>query len=317
MVVKMLCRQIQKMQEKPTMIAQRLELMVKRGQLLKLRSERSCFRIDRKRPPVSLQQVIKDRSRPLTEKTKRIPAVLLSYAVLHLHGPPWLQPTWDSSQILFFQTSSSRIPLRPFIPMPLSGQDILADYLGPGCPTSDNFGSGTFASDEFESDDFGSDDLDADDFEHPFPALANLAVMLMELYLATPFEKLARRCGFALSGGAESRMRSLDAAVVFNEVKLEMPQKSQFYHAIDRCLDPKMWQDELGRNLDDDLLRTKVYQEVVGPLEDELCDAFHYITVEELDEIAQSVDIGSWGQTIQSQQAAGQTEILSPAQPGV
>jgi hypothetical protein len=244
---------------------------------------------------VSLQHFIREGPRSLTEKTKRILAVLLGYAVLHLHGTPWLQPTWDSSQILFFQCPSSKIPLRPFIEAQLgwpSQQE--RDALTPP-PHRGHEEDGCQSDSDW-------DDLDPDDVEHPFPALVTLAVMLMELYLVTPFDSLARNRGIEFPEGADSRTRSLDVALVFDEYKREIPENSHFYSAIEKCLDPRTWQDERSQKLNDRELRTRMYEEVVQPLEDELCDAFTFITIEELDKIAETVDIGSWGQAIQHQQ---------------
>jgi hypothetical protein len=290
--VKALCLHIEKMQ---TRVPHRLELKVDKGRLLKLRSERSRFQIDKKQPSVSLQYFIREGPRSLTEKTKRILAVLLSYAVLHLHGTPWLQPTWDSSQILFFQCPSSKIPLRPFIEAQLGWPR--QQELDESSPRLDR----GHEEDGCHSDS-DWDDLDPDDVEHPFPALVTLAVMLMELYLVTPFDSLARNRGIEIPEGADNRTRSLDVALVFDEYKREIPENSHFYSAIEKCLDPRTWQDERSQKLTDRELRARLYEEVVQPLEDELCDAFTFITIEELDKIAETVDIGSWGQAIQHQQ---------------
>ncbi|KAM4054569.1 subtilase family protein [Hirsutella rhossiliensis] len=202
MVVNILCEQIAKMQK---MASQRLELKVERGRLLKLRSERSSFRIDKKRLPVPLQHFIREEPRSLTEKTKRILAVLLSYALLHLHGTPWLQPTWDSSQILFFYTQSSTIPLRPFIHAQLSGRQVatgLSD-LGRRDPGA---GSVPFddGPDHLDPDELYPANLDPDDVKHPLPALVTFAVMLMELHFATPFQVLASNRGMEIPEGQDS-----------------------------------------------------------------------------------------------------------------
>ncbi|KAH6989717.1 hypothetical protein BKA56DRAFT_611972 [Ilyonectria sp. MPI-CAGE-AT-0026] len=45
-------------------------------------------------------------------------------------------------------------------------------------------------------DDLDPDDLDPDDFEHPFPTLVTFAIILMELYYATPFSDFTRNRGF-------------------------------------------------------------------------------------------------------------------------
>lgn len=297
MAVKKLCNEINKMQSK---ISQRLELKVEKDQLFKLRSKDSYFQVDRGRPPISLQQLINQDSRPLTEKTKRILAVLLSYAILHLHGTPWLQSTWDSSRILFFQTSTSTIPLRPFIQadfiQEIASKDAHAGGLAGHSKSHES--EVDVDPDDVDPDDLDQCDVDPDDFEHPFPTLVTFAIILMELYFATPFSELARNRGFELPQGTENRKRSLDVTTIFHKYKREIPQNSPFYSGIEKCLDPRTWENESGRPIDDDMLRVLLYQEVIRPLEDDLCDAFTFITIEELDKIAEQVDVGAWGRTI-------------------
>ncbi|VUC32850.1 unnamed protein product [Clonostachys rosea] len=302
MPVKRLCDQLKKMQQ---MASKRLEFKVENGRLLKLRSEKSKFRIDKRKPPMSLQQFIRESPRSLTEKTKRILAVLLSYTVLHLHDTPWLQPSWNSSNIFFFQTLSSNIPLRPFIQTQLTVQDL--DDQDEHKPQS-NAGRDAFLErdpDDLDPDDLDPDDpdpddifTDPDDIEHPFPTLVTLAVVLMELYLAAPFNILAKNRDLYFPEDVDSRTRSLDVASVFNEYKREIPQNSQFHYALEKCLDPRTWEDDNGRKLDDQALSVKIYEEVVRPLEDELCDAFDFIRIEELDTTAENLDFRSWGQAI-------------------
>lgn len=293
MLIQRLCEVIQKMQEKPSW---RLELKVEKDKLLKLRSEMSTFQIDREKPPVTLQNLITKDSQHLTVKIKRILAVLLSYAVLHLHGTAWLQSTWDSSKILFFRTTSSKIPLRPYIQTELGNTEQWGEESQPhisnvGIVTRDDIGP-----DELDMDDLDPDDLDPDDFEHPFPSLVTLAVILMELYLVAPFKELAKNRSLEVLGG--SRTRSLDVTLVFKEYKNEIPQNSKFYYAIDKCLDPRTWEDDNGQKLDNEVLRATIYKEVIRPLEDELCDGFSSITIEKLDEIAETLDVTNWGQVI-------------------
>lgn len=302
--VRNLCGPFEKIQK---MASHRLELKVERGRLWKLRSEKSNFTIDRTKTPVSLEQFIKDRSGSLTEKTKLILAVLLSYAVLHLHGTPWLQPTWNSSSIIFFQTASSTIPLRPFIQAQLVQESIDEATLGHAVQHEEL----AYDPDNSDSDGFDPDDVDPDDLVlHHCPSVVTLAVMLMELYLATPFEILAKKYGVGLPDGIQNRTISIDAVSVFQECESEIPDK--FRSAVEKCLDPKIWQDENGRKLDDHMLRTIIYQEVVQPLEDELSNAFSSISIDELDRIAQTLDFSNWGQTIQNQQTEGLSPWLHP-----
>ncbi|KAF4626074.1 hypothetical protein G7Y89_g12089 [Cudoniella acicularis] len=283
---------------------------VEKGRLFKLRSERSNFQIDKTKSSVSLKQFIEEGPKYLTEKTKRILAVLLSYAVLHLHGTSWLQPTWGSSSIIFFQTASSAIPLRPFI------QTQLAESTDSATLELDHIEQQEEADcdlDDCDPDDFDQDSIDPDDLVlHQYPSLVTFAVMLMELYLSTPFEMLAKKYGIDLLDGVENRTGFIDADLVFKECKSEIPENSQFYYAVEKCLDPQTWEDEEGKKLDSQMLRTTIYQEVVRPLEDELCQAFSYISIDELDKIARTLDFGNWGQAIQNQQTRGHSSWRHP-----
>ncbi|KAJ5494665.1 Peptidase S8/S53 subtilisin/kexin/sedolisin [Penicillium fimorum] len=283
MKVKKLCEPIKK--RKPF---DRIKLKIDEdGLLWKLRSEKGYFTIDETKAPVSLQQLIQDQYRSLTDKTKRILAVLLGYAVLYLHETPWLPPTWGLSNILFFHTTSAAIPLKPFI------QTQLAQNNTHNCQQSYPMDrdTGTLSLDDLDPDDLDPDDLDPDDIDpddimlHQCPQLVTLGIMLMELYLATTFDKLAEKFNVPVS-----EHTSLDAELVFQHCKSEIPENSQFYYAVEKCLDSKVWEDDNGVKLD------------VRPLEDELIQAFSYISIEALGRIAQTLDLGSWGQVIQKQQ---------------
>ncbi|KAH6877239.1 hypothetical protein B0T10DRAFT_609949 [Thelonectria olida] len=279
MKVNQLCKPIAK-----SMAAYRLEFKVARGQLFKLRSERSNSSVDKSRSAVSLDEFLRDRTGSFTERTKRILAVILSSAVFHLHNTPWLQPTWNSSDVLFFRTASSTVPLRPFIQTPLdTGHQPSLDQ--------DNTGQ----------DDIDPDDIDPDDLlSHQCPTLVTLAMMLLEVYFVTPFNVLAQRYNVDLGSGTESSpfARYMDVNVVFQACRKEIPDNSQFYWAVENCLDPKVWEDEEGNRLDDPTLRTKIYQEVVLPLETELSQAYSSIPIDDLDRFVQKVDFAGWGPTM-------------------
>jgi hypothetical protein len=287
MKVKHLCEPIKK--RKPF---DRIKLRVDDdGRLWKLRSEKCCFAIDESKPPVSLQQFIQDQYRSLTDKTKRILAVMLGYTVLYLHETPWLPSTWGPSSILFFHTTSSSIPLKPFI------QTKLARDHGK-----------TAEPEDIDPDDFDPDDLDPDDIMmHQCPHLVTLGIVLMELYLATTFEELAEKYNIPLN----DRTRSIDAELVFSKCKSEIPENSEFHYAVEKCLDPKVWEDENGTRLDDQTLKITIYQEVIRPLEDELNHAFSYIPIEDLDRIAQTLDLGNWGQITQIQQQVNAQPVVA------
>lgn len=293
MKVKHLCEPIKK--RKPF---DRIKLRVDDdGRLWKLRSEKCCFAIDESKPPVSLQQFIQDRYRSLTDKTKRILAVMLGYTVLYLHETPWLPSTWGPSSILFFHTTSSSIPLKPFIQTKLARDHAKDSEL-----------------EDIDPDDFDPDDLDPDDIMmHQCPHLVTLGIVLMELYLATTFEELAEKYNIPLN----DRTRSIDAELVFSKCKSEIPENSQFHYAVEKCLDPKVWEDENGTRLDDQTLKITIYQEVIRPLEDELNHAFSYIPIEDLDRIAQTLDLGSWGQITQIQQQVSAQSVVAAASKSV
>ncbi|EHK50330.1 hypothetical protein TRIATDRAFT_81264 [Trichoderma atroviride IMI 206040] len=281
MRVKRLCEPIAKMR---TMAAHRLELKVMRDQLFKLRSERSTSLVDTTRSPITLEQFLKIGSRSFTERTRRILAVILSYAVLYLHDTPWLQHTWSSSHILFFPTTSSAIPLRPFIQIQLGQyQESRQD-----------------PDDLDDPDDLELENLDPDDLiMHHCPFLVTLAVMLMEVYFAVPFNVLAKRYGYDIAPDAESSVstrRCVDVELVFKACREEIPENYQFHCAVDKCLDPAAWEDESGNKLDNEALTLRIYQEIVLPLETELGQAFTSMPIDELDRIAQELNFPNWDQ---------------------
>jgi nucleoside phosphorylase len=71
---------------------------------------------------------------------------------------------------------------------------------------------------------------------------------------------------------------------------------------IDKCLDPTTWRDANDERLDSEALRTILYQEVVRPLENDLRQAFSFISITNLDQFAQTLDMSRWDQTIRNQQ---------------
>jgi len=292
--VKRLCEPMAKMR---TMEAYRLELKITRDQLFKVQSERSTFSLDKTRRPISLHQLLSEGSRSFTERTRRILAIILSFAVLHLHDTEWLQPTWGSANVLFFPTMPSNIPLRPFVHTPITdhGSDTDADK-------SSEHSVDDAASDETESDDFNPDDFNPDDFiSHKCPILVILAVMLMEVYFATPFEALAKRYrGTGIGPETSGILRYVDADIVFRKCKGEITENSQFHYAVNKCLNPTVWEDKEGGRLDNNTLSSRTYQEVVHPLKTELSQAYSSIPIEDLNRFTQGLDFTNWDQNIQA-----------------
>ncbi|KAF9876389.1 pfs domain-containing protein [Colletotrichum karsti] len=166
--------------------------------------------------------------------------------------------------------------------------------------------------DDLNEDDFDPDDLDGL-IQHHCPTLVTLAIMLMEVYFVTPFDVLARNLGVMLEEGDEQATdtRYINADLVFQACRGEIPEDTQFYHAVEKCLDPEIWEDENGDKLDSETLRSRIYEEVVRPLEIELSQAYSSISIEDLDRFAQSLDFASWDQSIQNfgQQTAPDTSV--------
>ncbi|KAM6523164.1 hypothetical protein FSOLCH5_003783 [Fusarium solani] len=137
--------------------------------------------------------------------------------------------------------------------------------------------------DDLDPDDFDPDDMDPDDWlMHRCPILVTLAMMLLEIYFATPFDVLARRYKVEI-GDSQSSTKHLD-----------------FYVAVGSCLDPQVWETEDGGSLSSDELRSRIYEKVVLPLETELSQAYSSISINDLDKFAETLDFASWDQTIQT-----------------
>jgi len=303
MKVKQLCEQIAKMRTLTS--AHRLELKLAREQLFKLQSEISPSPLDKTKSPISLHQLLEGGPRSFTERTRRVLAVILSFAVLHLHNTHWLPPAWDSSNVLFFSTTSSTIPIKPFIQTPITdigSHSTLQDHITHAGMDGSN--AQDMDPDDIDPDDMDPDDMDPDDcISHQCPSLVALAIMLMEVYFATTFGDLADRYGVNVEerGEVSSNLRYINANRVFQACKGEIPENSQFLYALEMCLDPAMWEDEDGEALDNATLRARIYEEVVLPLETELSEAYSSIPIEDLDTFAaQKLDLANWDQTIKA-----------------
>lgn len=297
--VERLCRPIIKTKTKAL---QRLILRLNSGQLFEIGFEKSNFQIDHAAEPISLAQCFEDRRDFFTEKTKRILSLIIGYTVLHLHGTSWLQPGWGSSNIKFFQTTSCKTPLRPFIEaqLPKTGPQI------PGYPSIEN--------------DVGEDDdLDSG---HCCPEVVALAVVLMEVYFVKPFKKLAAMHEIKLIETPSGRITLMDVDQVFDGVegstdgvegwRSQIPEDSPLLEAIDNCLNSELWEDDEGQPLDSATLRSQLYQKVVRPLEDDLTNGFRTINLDDVDQYAKNLDFGNWGQPSSIQEPHGGTALLSP-----
>ncbi|KAH7161648.1 hypothetical protein EDB81DRAFT_683583 [Dactylonectria macrodidyma] len=300
--VERLCRPITKTKTKAL---QRLILRLNSGQLFEIGFEKSNFQIDHAAEPISLSQCFEDRQDFFTEKTKRILSLIIGYTVLHLHGTSWLQPGWGSSNIKFFQTTSCKTPLRPFIEAQL-----------PKASPSGQAHDFQSIENHPDDDDGMSDELDSG---HCFPEVVALAVVLMEVYFAKPFKRLAALHDIQLIETQSGRITLMDVDQVFegyeeNEEgwRSQIPEDSPLLEAIDNCLDAELWEDDEGQPLDSATLRSLIYQKIVRPLELHLTNGFSNIQLDGVDQYARNLDFGKWGQPISSQESDGRSALLCP-----
>ncbi|RAL17378.1 purine and uridine phosphorylase [Aspergillus homomorphus CBS 101889] len=267
-----LCEQIEKLKSKRPLM--RLNLSIEDGRLWKDQSSQIEHPINRTIPQISLKDIIKYRPTCLTEKVKRVLAVLLAYSVLHLHGTPWLRSTNFHPDKIFFFATSATIPLKPYIHTDL-------DEPLDGCVNTD------------EDKEVDPDDLPS----HPYPDIVMLAIMLIELYVTQPLQSLAREFEMQCEDWAivDDNTRYSIAIAAFDKLKADFPDN--YREAVDRCLDPNIG---LGPN-DDELseqdFKRLIYDDIVQPLEDELDQGFgNTVHIDRLDEIAQTMDLSTWGQ---------------------
>ncbi|KAK1249953.1 hypothetical protein MKX08_009956 [Trichoderma sp. CBMAI-0020] len=171
--VKKLCKSFNSTRSKPR---HRFVLKLTSGQLFNAGMEGSNFWIDQATEPSSLLKWFEERHDVFTEKSKRILSLIIGYSVLHLSGTSWLQFNWGSRDIKFFQTTTQRTPLRPFIQVHL-----------PKASETPDIEIGNESDDDATFDDFN--------LGHRYPALIALAVVLIEIYFAKPFHKLAHMNG--------------------------------------------------------------------------------------------------------------------------
>lgn len=285
--VERLCRPIMK-----TRAMQRLVLKLNGGQLFEMGLEKSNFQINHKAEPISLLQCFEDRPEFFTEKTQRILLLIIGYTVLHLHGTSWLQPGWGSSNIKFFQTTSRKTPLRPFIEAQLSkdnpsghGASAIGDYV--------------------DVDDDMSDELDSG---HCCPEVIALAVVLMEVYFAKPFSRLAAMHDIQLIQTRSGRITLMDVDQVFEGDeegeegwRSQIPEDSPLLAAIVNCLNPELWEDDDRQPLASATLRSRMYQKVVRPLEIHLTNGFSNIQLDGVDQYARNIDFGKWGKAMSNE----------------
>lgn len=271
----------------------RLNLAVENERLWVWQRGDSCFPIDPSTQPVTLEEFIEHHPNALTEMTKRILAVMLGHAVLHLRGTRWIRSSWGASDVLFHKVSSA-VPIRPYIHV------TLLDDLGDGSvrgKRDTTEGEDTSGDDD---DFFGDDDF----FAHPFPDLVTLGMLLIQIYLGKTLRSLAEELDIqdidSLDNNtkyavASQTFKKYSSAILFNAEK--------YWSAIDKCLDPNIHINEDGEEIDGDALDEVIYDCIIGPLEDELtqsniCSRDFVLS---LDTEAPKLDLANLGQPIRLQ----------------
>lgn len=273
--VEFLCDPIKKLWKNfPTY---RLKFLVENEVLWKLQSEPSNATADTTARAITFQRFMAEESFNLTEKSKRILAVLLGYAVLHLLETPWLHSSWGPDSILFHKTPSGT-PLKPYIEL--------------------NFGKGIEISAEnstSDNDDDDDEDFDPDDFiSHPYPPLVSLAAMLIELHLTRRLQAIAQTHDLDFDDDMNECAKYVATAEIFKICQDDISEATR--EAIKQCLDRTIGVDNAQKNLDAYALRRIFYTEVVSRLEYDLEHAFKHISIETLDMEAQKLDLTGWGQ---------------------
>ncbi|KAL7803944.1 hypothetical protein V8C43DRAFT_266424 [Trichoderma afarasin] len=302
--VEQLCKSINSMGSRAW---QRLVLKLKSGQLLKERIEKTNFWINKSVEPISLLRCFEERHAFFTEKTKRILSLLIGYGIFHLEGSRWLQLGWSSANIKFFQTSVHKTPLRPFIQVDMAEAS----------------GTAEIESKKKDDDDESFYYLDSG---HRCSALIALAVILIEIYFAKPFRKLAQMSGIPLENPS-GYVTLLDVDQVFNgeeENEIEgwrshIPEDSPLLKAIDNCLSPEKWEDEEGNPLNNRTLKSRIYQDVIRPLELHLSSGFSKVPLDNIDRYARNLDFGRWGEAIDDheQQRFTSTQFQASSTPHI
>jgi hypothetical protein len=176
--------------------------------------------------------------------------VFLAYSIFYLYGGSWARGGWKRENIVFFAEGND-IPMRPFLRVPP--------------PSSD---ASTSSGDEMSF--------------HRFPEFLELGVMLLEIHFGQSLE--------AMLGKEEEIVTVNDyfaaASEIYEKRKLDIISRG-LRHAIESCLKPDFNMDLGMEDPDDDELRSKIFETVVHPLEEELERAFQdFISVDSLDDEA-------------------------------
>lgn len=117
---------------------------------------------------------------------------------------------------------------------------------------------------------------------HRYPEFLELGIMLLEIHFGQSLERIL---------GRDQDIVSVDeyfaaASEVYDRKKLDIISRGLRY-AIESCLKPDFNMDLDMEDADDDWLRSKIFDTVVQPLEEELQRAFQeFISIDALDDEA-------------------------------
>lgn len=178
-------------------------------------------------------------------------SVILAYSMFYLYGGSWAKGTWKRENIVFFADGNA-IPMRPFLKVP---------------PPSDG-----------DEGPRGDDDMSF----HRYPEFLELGIMLLEVHFGQSLETML---------GRDQSIESVDeyfaaASEVYDKKKFDIISRG-LRHAVESCLKPDFGIDLGMEDPDNDELRSKIFESVVQPLEEELERAFQeFISIDSLDEQA-------------------------------
>ncbi|KAH7175230.1 hypothetical protein EDB81DRAFT_895669, partial [Dactylonectria macrodidyma] len=299
--IKQLCMPIMQIRQRHS---HRLRFALKNGRLWNRMPVERVSPLDLSGDPISLEEFMSDATlnSRLTDMTKRILAVLLGHAAHHLHGTRWMQDSWGPENVKFFRVSST-IPIKPYIQVVLEDDDV-------GCLNP-------------RPDPYQEEDYFSEFFYHPFPGLVMLGIMLMQIYLTRSLRSFLEEFHFEDSGTLSNSLKFHLACRAFKEYGNVMAYSERYCSAVQKCLDPNIQRDATGKDIDEHDLRNVIYNEIIGPLEDELSlGKFPTKDLLRLDLEAQKIDLANWGQEIlfrkpdQQNQDAVRTLVRLPRRQG-
>ncbi|KAF7533035.1 hypothetical protein G7054_g7429 [Neopestalotiopsis clavispora] len=250
----------------------RLKFRLEGDCLWRLPPEETNFVIDKSEAPISLTQLLVEQSILFNDRIKRILSVSLGYAVLYLNETPWLSPIWGSCNVMFFRSSGGFL-MRPYLRNELDN-DAAAHQV------------------DSDSDDEGFDPEEL--LLPPCPCLIGLAIVLMEVHKAASFQTLLEVYDIGSTEQTGLATRFTTTRDLFECCRYDFTDQTRM--AISACLDPNIDLDDSGETLDDSDLQSIIYERIVRNLEDELEQGFSDVTVDQLDDLIQTLDLATGGQ---------------------